>query len=201
MTKQLFIDPEKVRRPEPLRFPEIPVNVYQKTVAEEKENFTKEEFLRIYRDMCYIREFETMLNLIKTTGEYAGVPYNHPGPAHLGIGQEAAYVGAAYELTLDDCTFGSHRSHGEILAKGLRSIEILEEARLERIMQDFFGGRTYGAIRDAGKSLRENGINFLLYGMICETFARENGFNKGLGGSMHTFFTPFGIYPNNAIVG
>ncbi|MDD4494197.1 MAG: thiamine pyrophosphate-dependent enzyme, partial [Eubacteriales bacterium] len=26
-------------------------------------------------------------------------------------------------------------------------------------------------------------------------------FNKGLGGSMHAFFTPFGIYPNNAIVG
>lgn len=37
--------------------------------------------------------------------------------------------------------------------------------------------------------------------MMCETFARENGFNKGLGGSMHAFFTPLGIYPNNAIVG
>jgi 2-oxoisovalerate dehydrogenase E1 component len=32
-------------------------------------------------------------------------------------------------------------------------------------------------------------------------FARETGFHKGLGGSMHAFFTPFGIYPNNAIVG
>ncbi|MBN1158367.1 MAG: dehydrogenase, partial [Bacteroidales bacterium] len=28
-----------------------------------------------------------------------------------------------------------------------------------------------------------------------------NGFNKGLGGSMHVFFTPFGVFPNNAIVG
>ena len=44
--------------------------------------------------MLIIREFETMLNLIKTTSEYNGIPYNHPGPAHLGIGQEAAYVGA-----------------------------------------------------------------------------------------------------------
>ncbi|HAC73827.1 MAG TPA: dehydrogenase, partial [Porphyromonadaceae bacterium] len=26
-------------------------------------------------------------------------------------------------------------------------------------------------------------------------------FNRGLGGSMHAFFTPFGVYPNNAIVG
>ena len=117
MSKQIFIDPNVVRKPETLSFPSIPVNQYQKTVKDEKKNFTKEEFLNIYRDMAYIREFETMLNLIKTTNEYCGVQYNHPGPAHLGIGQEAAYVGAAYELTLDDYTFGSHRSHGEIIAK------------------------------------------------------------------------------------
>ncbi|NLI53898.1 MAG: dehydrogenase [Clostridiales bacterium] len=201
MSKQLYVDPNVVRKPETLLFPPIPVNQYQKTVKDEKKNFTKEEFLNIYRDMAYIREFETMLNLIKTTNEYCGVQYNHPGPAHLGIGQEAAYVGAAYELTLDDYTFGSHRSHGEILAKGLRSIQILEDAKLLEIMENFFGGRTFSVIKDSGKSVKEIAINFLLYGMMCETFARKNGFNQGLGGSMHAFFTPFGIYPNNAIVG
>ena len=36
---------------------------------------------------------------------------------------------------------------------------------------------------------------------MAEIFARETGFNKGLGGCMHAFFTPFGVYPNNAIVG
>ena len=201
MSKQLAVSPESVRKPGKLKTPDIPVNVYQKAVKDEKNNYSKEEFLNIYRDMCYIREFETMLNLIKTKGEYEGVPYNHPGPAHLGIGQEAAYVGAAYLLTLDDYTFGSHRSHGEILAKGLRSIEILDDKHLNGIMESFFGGKTYDVVKDTGKSAKENGINFLLYGMMCETFARENGFNKGLGGSMHAFFTPFGIYPNNAIVG
>ena len=30
---------------------------------------------------------------------------------------------------------------------------------------------------------------------------RANGFNGGMGGSMHAFFPPFGAYPNNAIVG
>ncbi len=201
MSKQLPVSPKTVRKPGKLKTPDIPVNVYQKTVKDEKGNYTQQEFLNIYRDMCYIREFETMLNLIKTKGEYQGVPYNHPGPAHLGIGQEAAYVGAAYLLTLDDYTFGSHRSHGEILAKGLRSVEILEDGKLRSIMEEFFGGKTYAVVRDDKKSAKENGINFLLYGMMCETFARENGFNKGLGGSMHAFFTPFGIYPNNAIVG
>ncbi len=201
MSKQLTVDPSKVRKPEACRVPEIPVNVYQKSVKDELSNFIKDEFLRIYRDMCMIREFETMLNLIKTTGEYRGVAYDHPGPAHLGIGQEATYVGAAYCLTLEDVTFGSHRSHGEILAKGLRSIEILPEAELLGVMEGFFGGKTYRAAREEGKSIRENGLSFLLYGTMCEIFARENGFNKGLGGSMHAFFTPFGIYPNNAIVG
>ena len=202
MSKQLFVDPKKVRGADKaITVPEIPVNVYQKSVKDEVKNFTKDEFKHIYRDMCYIREFETMINLIKTTSEYQGVAYSHPGPAHLGIGQEAAYVGAAYELTLDDYTFGSHRSHGEILAKALRSIEILDDKHLTEIMENFFGGKTYSVIKDDKLSAKENGINFLLYGMICETFARENGFNKGLGGSMHAFFTPFGIYPNNAIVG
>jgi len=42
---------------------------------------------------------------------------------------------------------------------------------------------------------------FVLYGFLAEMFARETGFSRGLGGSMHAFFIPFGIYPNNAIVG
>lgn len=201
MTKSLYVNPDEMRRPGTISFADIPVNSYQKTVADEKQNFSKAEFLSIYRDMCYIREFETMLNLIKTTSEYQGVAYTHPGPAHLGIGQEAAYVGAAYELNLDDVTFGSHRSHGEILARGLRSIEILSDDKLMEIMKSFFGGKTYAVIADDKKTVKQQAVDFLFYGMMCETFARENGFNKGLGGSMHAFFTPFGIYPNNAIVG
>ena len=155
MTKALNIDPKTVRKPEPLTFPEIPVNVYQKTVKDEAKNFNKDEFMHIYRDMCYIREFETMLNLIKTISEYQGVPYTHPGPAHLGIGQEAAYVGEAFELTLEDYTFGSHRSHGEILAKALRSIEILDDKKLREIMENFFGGKTLSVIDDKAKSTKE----------------------------------------------
>ena len=35
---------------------------------------------------------------IKTKGAYKGVTYNHAGPAHLSIGQEAAAVGMAFSL-------------------------------------------------------------------------------------------------------
>ena len=50
-------------------------------------------------------------------------------------------------------------------------------------------------------SVKDLAEDFLLYGALAEIFARATGFNRGLGGSMHTFFTPFGSMPNNAIVG
>jgi len=122
MPKVQFINPDEVRKPKQLEFKPIPINQYNKTIEDEKENFSKEDFLRIFNDMVVIREFETMLNLIKTRGEYNGISYNHPGPAHLSIGQEAAAVGMAYNLDVEDFIFGSHRSHGEILAKGLSTM-------------------------------------------------------------------------------
>ena len=79
MPKSQFVDPVGSQEKGKITFKDIPVNQYDKTVEEEKENYTTEDFLRIYRDMAIIREFETMMNLIKTTGEYNGVPYNHPG--------------------------------------------------------------------------------------------------------------------------
>ena len=102
-------------------------NEIQHNVQSIIDNFSKEEFMHIYHDMKMIREFETMLNLIKTRGEYEGIEYNHPGPAHLSIGQESAAVGMAYNLTVEDFVFGSHRSHGEILAKGMSAINKLSE--------------------------------------------------------------------------
>ena len=90
--------------------------------------------------MALIREFETMLNLIKIKGEYNGTPYNHPGPAHLSIGQESPAVGMTWTLTVDDFIFGSHRSHGEILAKVMSAIHKTEDLQLMNMMESFFDG-------------------------------------------------------------
>jgi len=202
MPRSQFINPEEVRRAGKIEFQPIPVNQYSKSIAEERANFSDEDFLRIYRDMVIIREFETMLNLIKTRGEYNGIAYNHPGPAHLSIGQEAAAVGMAYTLSVDDYIFGSHRSHGEILAKGLSAIHSLDDKTLMQIMESHFNGATLKPVMNGHNgTVKELAVKFLLYGTLAEIFARETGFNKGLGGSMHAFFTPFGVYPNNAIVG
>jgi 2-oxoisovalerate dehydrogenase E1 component len=202
MPKSQFIDPRNSRKKGEIHFGSIPVNQYCKTIEEEKKVYTKQDFLRIYRDMLIIREFETMLNLIKTAGEYQGIPYNHPGPAHLSIGQEASAVGMAYTLSVNDYIFGSHRSHGEILAKGLSAIHQLDEQALMNIMKEHFGGETLNVVeKDFKGDSKDLATDFLLYGTLAEIFARKTGFNKGLGGSMHAFFTPFGVYPNNAIVG
>jgi 2-oxoisovalerate dehydrogenase E1 component len=202
MPKVQIIDPREVRKPGFVEFQPIPVNQYRKTVKEERTQYSDTELKAIYHDMVLIREFETMLNLIKTKGEYNGTPYNHPGPAHLSIGQESAAVGMAWTLTVDDFIFGSHRSHGEILAKGMSAIHKLEDDQLTAIMESFFDGAVYEIVKkDFNGSVKELAKRFLVYGTLAEIFARKTGFNRGLGGSMHAFFTPFGVYPNNAIVG
>jgi len=202
MPKSEFIDPNQVRQPGFIEFQAIPVNQYQKTVKDERSNFTDDEFKAMYHDMVLIREFETMINFIKTKGEYNGTPYNHPGPAHLSIGQESAAVGMAWTLTIEDFIFGSHRSHGEILAKGMSAIHKLDDKQLMQIMENFFDGTILKIVqKDFNGTTKELARRFLVYGTLAEIFARETGFNKGLGGSMHAFFTPFGVYPNNAIVG
>jgi len=203
MPKSQFIDPAEVRRAGKITFEDIPVNAYNKTIQEESKTYSRKDFLRIFRDMAFLREFETMVFQIKTQGSYNGIENSYPGPSHLSLGQEATAVGQAYLLTKDDFQFGSHRSHGEILAKALSCIEKLSDAELMQIMEEFLGGKTLQAVKGLQKSgsVKELAIDFILYGTAAEIFARETGFHKGLGGSMHAFFLPYGVYPNNAIVG
>ncbi len=204
MPKSQFADPNFLRAPGFIHFEYIPVNQYKKTVADEKANYTDDQLLKVWSDMVFCREYETMINLIKTTSEYRGVAYSHPGPAHLSMGQEAAAVGQALALDIDDFSFGSHRSHGEVLARGLSAIHKLPEDQLLGIMKSYNNGVIYNIVEREFKGVTDVRLfatYFFLYGAMAEMFARETGFQKGLGGSMHAFFTPFGIYPNNAIVG
>ena len=202
MVQKIEIYPEDIFKPGKITFNDINVCQYNKSIADEKDNFSGEDFVRIYRDMCMIREFENCIDCLKKEGSYRGVDYNHAGPAHLSMGQEAAAVGQAYILSVDDHIFGSHRSHSEILAKGLSAIEKLDDDKLIEVMEQLWDGATLRVVEKGHTgSVKELAVKFLVYGAYAEMFARETGFNRGFGGSMHAFFTPFGIYPNNAIVG
>jgi 2-oxoisovalerate dehydrogenase E1 component len=202
MPKSQFICPEKSRKPGFLEFSPIPLNQYNKSIKQELSRYSSDDLIRIQRDMVMCRLFENMLNEIKLRGVYNGIEYKHNGPAHLSMGQEAAAVGQAFHLNTDDHIYGSHRSHSEILAKGLSAIHQLNDKALLEIMKNYFGGECLAIVeKDAKGSVKDLAADFLLYGTLAEIFGREAGFHKGMGGSMHAFFPPFGIYPNNAIVG
>ncbi len=203
MPKIQIVDPTKERKPGTLKFPKIPLNQYKTPIADEIKTLGADAVVGMLEDMVLVREFEFMLNEIKTAGEYQGVAYDHKGPAHLSMGQEASSVGQAFHLGVADHIFGSHRSHGEILAKGMSAIRKLDDATLTQIMKTFMDGECLGIVEQHVKagSVKELARHFLTYGALAEIFGRKAGFNRGLGGSMHAFFTPFGIYPNNAIVG
>lgn len=202
MTKSLIIDPSQVRAAGHIQFPDIPVNQYKFDLDTELARYGKDGMVNMLHDMIVVRTFESMLDSIKKTGEWRGIAYNHRGPAHLGIGQESAYVGQASVLSPNDQVFGSHRSHGEILAKCYSAMRQIENGELENIMKTFLDGETLSfAEKIDYKDTKDLTENFILFGALAEIFARKAGFNRGLGGSMHTFFLPFGSYPNNAIVG
>jgi len=202
MPKQLIVNPDEVRRPGVLEIPGIPLNQYRPDFRAEVARFGAEGLKRIWIDMVTIREFESMLDAFKTRGVWEGISYSHKGPAHLSIGQEAAAVGQCANLDPHDLVFGSHRSHGEILAKCLAAARKLDEKALQGVMEAYLDGEILRAAeRVAHSGMSDLAVSFILYGTLAEIFARRDGFNRGLGGSMHAFFSPFGSMPNNAIVG
>lgn len=205
MSKEQMYKPEEILGETDIKFKDIPVFAYKKTVKEEFESgkFTKEELVRIYRDMKFIRDFENMLLAVRTVKTFNGRDYMYTGPAHLSIGEEAAAVGEAFRLRPEDITFGSHRSHNEVIAKGLSAIEKLSDDELMQRMESVFDGRILRIVKEHTDEtdVKKLAVRFLFYGLMAELFGRETGFSKGLGNSMHLFVLPFGIYPNNAIVG
>jgi 2-oxoisovalerate dehydrogenase E1 component len=201
--KSLIVDPAAIRRSGELLVAPIPINSYAETLQSARRAVGDEALRRTLRDMVIIREFESMLDQVKRTGSYGSMGYDYSGPAHLSIGQEAAAVGQAAALEIDDHIFGSHRSHGETIAKGLAAIEQFDDDELLAVLREWRSGLALQLLerRLEAADAKDRGLQFLLYGLLAEIFGRRTGFNLGLGGSMHAFFPPFGIYPNNAIVG
>jgi acetoin:2,6-dichlorophenolindophenol oxidoreductase subunit alpha len=70
-----------------------------------------ESWLRMYRQMVAIRQFEAQVNELYTRALM-------PGLAHLYIGEEAVAVGICEALEREDYVTSTHRGHGHCLAKG-----------------------------------------------------------------------------------
>jgi 2-oxoisovalerate dehydrogenase E1 component len=203
MPKTLHIDPATFMNAGALSFPDVPVRAYDRTMNAERATRGDRALREVLRHMMIVREFESMLAAFKSKGAYGDIAYVYRGPAHLSIGQEGAAVGQALALQPDDHILGNHRSHGEFIAKGLSAVGRLDATRLTAIMEAHQGGALLRIVERHLPAASAIGLaeNFLLLGLLAEIFMRANGFNGGMGGSMHAFFPPFGAYPNNAIVG
>src|SRR6204780_4685665 len=82
------------------------------TITQPKEASAKVElWLRMYRQMVAIRQFEAQVNELYTRALM-------PGLAHLYIGEEAVAVGVCEALEQTDYITSTHRGHGHCLAKG-----------------------------------------------------------------------------------
>jgi len=201
MVKALAVDPTEVRKRKTIDLGQIPVNAFSKSFNESLTDLGNEKIIFSFKTMLIIREFELMLEEIKKQGKYQEVAFKYAGPAHLSIGQEASAVGQALALDSADIILGSHRSHGETLAKGLFAIEKLSEKELSTKINSIETKHIVEKFKSTKTSIKDQAIDIFLFGLVSEIFGKQTGFNKGLGGSMHAFFTPFGIFPNNAIVG
>ena len=116
MTKQIPVNPKQTTKSEKLKLADIPINTYKNDLGKECLRWGTDKLREILKHMLIIREFESMLHSFKSEGDYRGIKYDYKGPAHLSIGQEGVSVGMSISLTPQDQIFGSHRSHGEIIA-------------------------------------------------------------------------------------
>ena len=148
MPKNLQIDPQQTYTADTVRFADIPVHAYEADIAAERARWGDRALCEALRHMLVIREFESMLHAFKSTGAYRGIEYVYKGPAHLSVGQEAAAVGSAMALDPQDQIFGSHRSHGEIIAKGLAAVNAIDEGNLRSIMSAHGDGQLLALVSD-----------------------------------------------------
>ena len=99
-------------------------------------SLTQEKTLELYRNMVKIRTMEERIGVVYYEGklpafDIAAGPI--PGEMHLSSGQEGVAVGVLSHLRPEDVLVGSHRSNGEIIAKG---------ADMNKTMAEFFGKAT-----------------------------------------------------------
>lgn len=213
MPKSQFLDPGVLLSKGKIEFPAMDCNAYSATPEEEKKTYEKSDFAEMYRQMRTIRAFERALDELKKTGTAhftlrgapAEVNYRYEGPLHLCVGQEATAVGANFLLTKDDFLLGTHRNHGEVIAKGYTAIYRADGEELAAAVAACPNELTLPAAESipgyAARDEKGRARLFYLYGLSAEIFGKETGFQRGFSGSMHVFYTPFGVFPNNAIVG
>jgi TPP-dependent pyruvate/acetoin dehydrogenase alpha subunit len=121
-------------------------------VEENEMKIKNELMLRMYEEMVFGREFELCAEKLAHRGLVAG-------SIHLGIGEEAAQVGACLALAPQDYLLPSHRTHVGDLAKGTDPKILMAEIIGRKT--GFCGGRA-GSSHFADKSTNNLGVQGII---------------------------------------
>ena len=158
------------------------------------KGFTKNEAIRLFETMLYIRFFEEMVIKLKS-GKF--VPYEgfkFIGATHLSIGQEAVAAGTMSVLNPDDYITSTHRGHGHTISKVLYRIYKMNREELLSYLGESDKGQEYDQLLDQA-------IHLHLFRTMAELLGKEEGYCRGRGGSMHIADFHSGHLGANAIVG
>ncbi|MFW6158453.1 MAG: thiamine pyrophosphate-dependent enzyme, partial [Planctomycetota bacterium] len=193
--------------PETIELPAVLAFQYQAGVQDEVEagRLARADALALLEQMLMIRAFEEMIAEIRAGAYRPLLDFNYIGPTHISIGQEATAVGSVNAITPTDYITSSHRGHGDALAKGYSVITAMTDDqitdRLERHAPIVDRLEASPAAQTARAELEESAIRLHLYQMIAELFGKEDGYCRGVGGSMHIADFASGHLGANAIVG
>ena len=196
MPKSQIVEPAEERKSGSLSFAEIPLNQYQQDIEKEKEAYGGDALVGMYEDMLLIHEFESMLQSIKTQGSYRGSSMTIKEPLtfrsdrrHL---QSVRHFSSVWTIISSVHTVRM----GKFSPRECLRYRKLDDDSLLEIMKNFLGGDCFRIVeKEDSNSVKDFARNFLLYGALAEIFGRENGFNRGLGGSMHAFSHRLEFYP------
>ena len=113
-----------------------PVNVTRKSKATGKPKFSKETYIKWYKDMLLIRKFEEKTGQLYIQQKFGGF-------CHLYIGQEAIVAGTVSASEKGDKHMTAYRSHGHPIALGTDPRKLMAELY----------GRTTGCSKGKGGSM------------------------------------------------
>jgi len=178
-----------------LTFGEVPCYQYDKSLKDEiKGDMTAEDAMFLYKQMQYIRAFESTIIKLRSGELVPFEGYKFSGATHLSIGQEGSAAGANAALRGDDYITSSHRGHGHGIAKESYALRSMSKKQLKA----FIEGVTYKSTK---KDLLDQALDVHIYRTMTEFMGKEEGYCRGRGGGMHIADFNVGHLGANAIVG
>jgi 2-oxoisovalerate dehydrogenase E1 component len=151
------------------------------------------DLLAIWRDMCAIRN-SNRLNEIKTKERYKGVAYNHAARPTLDRTGSAA-VGMAVLARARRSRLRLASQPRRDSGQGIFGDPASSTTTAPEIMRSYRDGALLGRSNRDTRPAKGAGAPLLHLRRLQRDLRARDRLQSRLGGSMHAFFAPFGIYP------